>query len=507
MDNGQTPVYVPESMLNTDTDLITLLGFVVIFVIMVIVIYYLYNYYKEDGIIDDELKKTDTDLKIEMNSDANVAVVEYLNTLKIVQGKDLTDLESSMKTFILDLVRKQSKKINTNREDISDNNDKIVINRIARVNNQEDIRTLKKDMNFLRKGMNFDIAKIIVSFINEYENKYAMTSSQKDMLINTNMLGLFDNIIFKLINNDTDKPDLFIKKYKESLMTNINMLLTEYNFMNYYVKIDKLEYTSYNSLIPYMYTYLESNRLNMNFDREDKIEYIMNDYIPKLINYMTSNRLQIFNDIDTLMLYYYEDIPEISFFNEFLTTINILDVLDNNDHLFTKCIRKITEGLYENSNWRTFKGIIRNNKLFNKYELKLLFVLIPEYMMMMMYNSTENIVKYNKYIESPFLMNIPTNYLNGTNIVNFNKILRMFVCNKDDNIGNERNDSLKIYLSDKLSTICTNKHKKFIDEFLPYYNNIVRSNTATVVTDDYLLKYNDFICEATDDFNIETHCK
>ena len=106
-------------------------------------------------------------------------------------------------------------------------------------------------------------------------------------------------------------------------------------------------------------------------------------------------------------------------------------------------------------------------------------------------------------------MNMPTNFLNGTNIKNFHTILKMFCCKKKEmkyDIGNERNDALKIFLSDKLSTVCTKKHDKFINKFLPYYNSVVKSNPDKVVTQDYHLRYKDFVCEVRDDFNIEAHC-
>lgn len=492
---------------NTSTgmneDVLMILGVTIVFLIMAGVIYYMYSKYSESSEEDTEYNSSKKSLRIQMNADTNKAIVDYLNTLKVVQGTDLTSLETSLKEFVTNLVDTQAHRITDNEQKIDSNKDDITVNRIQRNKNKTDIAKLNDDILFLRKGISYDTAKIIIKFINEYENKYAMTTSQKNMLINTNLLGLFDTVVFKLFDKDADKPDVFINKYKDLLLSNMNMLFTEFNVMNYYTNLDNLEYTSYNSLKPYIYTYIETNKDNISFENNSKVSYIITEYMPKLITYIINNKLQIFEDIDTLMLKYFEPVPNTTYFNEFLTTVDIKDVINDNDHLFTKCMQNVTQGLY--TNWTNFKEKVLTNKvLFNDYELKLLFVLIPEYLMMMKYN-VDNLGKYGKYVDSQYFMNMPSNYLNRLNIVNFHSILKFFKC--ETSHTNIRNEALKIFLSDNLSSLCTVKHTKFINEFLEKYREVVNNNVSVLGdVNDYLLDYTNFVCDASDDFDISSYC-
>jgi hypothetical protein len=484
-------------------DVLIIIGVTVVFIIMVVVVYYLYDKYVEDAEVDEDYKTSNNDLKIQMNADTNKAIVNYLNTLNVVQGTDLTSLETSMKAFVTNLVDTQARRITANKDKIDTNKNDITVNRIQRVKNKSDIEQLGDDIMFLRKGISYDTAKIIITFIKEYENKYAMTSSQKNMLMNTKLFGLFDDEIFHLFDKDTDKPDLFVNEYKDALLFITNMLFTEFNIMNYYTKLDELEYSSYNSLKPYVYTYIETHKDKINFDNKNKLSFIVTEYIPKLITYIINNKIQIFDDIDTLMIRYFESVPKTTYFNEFLTTVEITNVIDDNEHLFTKCMQKVTEGLY--NNWNKFKTkVLKNKTMFSSHESKLLFVLIPEYLMMLKYNS-DNLGKYNKYIDSQYFLNMPSNYLNRLNIVNFHSILRFFKCNSVHT--NIRNEALKIFLSDNLSSLCTQKHTKFINGFLEKYRDVVNNNIAVIGNvNDYLFDYTDFVCDASADFDIDAHC-
>ena len=81
----------------------------------------------------------------------------------------------------------------------------------------------------------------------------------------------------------------------------------------------------------------------------------------------------------------------------------------------------------------------------------------------------------------------------------------MFKCDVDG--MNILNDSLKIFLSDQLSTLCTSKHQQFINVFLSRYNAVVTRNI--ILFDDvnrYTREYRDFVCDAPNNFNIEAHC-
>ena len=486
---------------TTNDEFITMLSVLAVIILVAMLSYYVYKKYSKktkDYMDYDNSKK---ELRIDVNTETNKAIVDYLNTLKVVQGTDLTNLENSMREFVLNLINEQSRKIEQNKQDISNNQNNIKINKAIRENiNQPKIQKLESEIKFLRKGIKYDIVKIIMKFVNEYENKYTMTTNQKNMFINTSFVGLLNEDVYKLFDKQVDEPDIFIKKYNDSLLENTEILLNEFNFMDGYGNISNLHYTAYTSNIPYLYSYILNNKDDISFESNTKKDYIIKDYIPLLLRYIINNRLQIYEDIDNLMTNYYANIPKITFFNEFLTSVNIDDVINNNNHLLTKCMKRITAPLY--TNWTSFKQDV--NVMFTPKEMKLLFVLIPEYLMMMNYN-TYKLNKYVKYIESDYFMNMPSNYLNTNNIENFANILEKFTCT--DAFNNIMNDSLKIYLSESLSTLCTTRHSKFINEFLIKYNNEVSAATSKFSADNKpLLEYNNFVCESPPNIDIENIC-
>lgn len=201
------------------------------------------------------------------------------------------------------------------------------------------------------------------------------------------------------------------------------------------------------------------------------------------------------------MVAFYQNIPSIEFFNNFLTNLSVDTFINNNEHLFTKCMKKVTEGLY--TNWTVFKQNTLNT-MFNPTERKLLFVLIPEYLMMMNYNLYKQ-NKYVKYIDSDYFLNMNSNYLNVNNIVNFATILKKFQCYSD--YANIRNNALKIFLSESLSALCTTRHDKFINQFLQRYNNTVNAATTRFAANTKpLVTYNNFVCDAPDNVDINTIC-
>lgn len=485
----------------TTNEYVIMLSVLAVIIIMAMLSYYVYtNYLKktEDDMDYDDSKKS---LKIDVNAETNKAIVDYLNTLKVVQGTDLTDLEDSMKSFVLNLVNEQSQKIEQNKQDIADNKNKITINKAVRENiNQPKIQNLENEISFLRKGIKYDIVKIIIKFVNEYENKYTMTTNQKNMFINTAFVGLLNEDIYKLFDKQVDEPDIFIKNYKDTLLENVEILLNEFNFMDYYVNINNLHYTAYTTNMPYVYSYILENKDDISFESTTKKNYIIKEYIPLILRYIINNRLQIYEDIDNIMTNYYANIPSITFFNQFLTSVNINDVINDNNHILTKCMKRITAPLY--TSWTSFKQEV--NTIYTPKEMKLLFVLIPEYLMMMNYN-TYKLNKYVKYMESDYFLNMPSNYLNTNNIENFAVILDKFTCT--DRFDNIINNALKIYLSESLSTLCTTRHTKFINEFLMRYNNEVNAATSKFTADNKpLLDYQNFVCEAPSNINIENIC-
>ena len=207
-------------------DLILMLSMLVVIILMAMLSYYVYTRYLKKTEDDIDYDDTKSKIKIDVNSETNKAIVDYLNTLKVVQGTDLTNLEDSMKDFVSNLINEQTKKIEKNERDITSNKNNITINKAARENiNQPKISNLENELSFLRKGIKYDIVKIIIKFVNEYENKYTITTDQKDMFINTAFVGLLNDDVYKLFDKQVDEPDVFIKNYKDTLLENVKILL------------------------------------------------------------------------------------------------------------------------------------------------------------------------------------------------------------------------------------------------------------------------------------------
>lgn len=441
---------------------------------------------------------TNTSLSFELNKN----IIEYINSLEIIGGEDLNKLRTDLTTLMEQLHQDNANLIHDNTKAIRENEDKNSITRIKTRNNKNDIRDLYDKLRYLRKGVEFKMAKIQLKFIEEYEKKRGISENDKNMLVNTQLMGVYNELIYAtMFDSNMEKPDIFIKDNKETLFNILDMLLNEFGISNYYGYSShndnypihkKLNNTNYGSDFPYIYTYIRDNHEYMELS-ETNIQFILGTYFPRLISYITNNSNIIYDTIDDMMIKHYEKIPNIStFFNEFLTSIELQTIVDDSNHLFTIIMKYILNNLYTESNWSDYVGNLLSSHKSRKLS-HLLYILLPEYLIMMKYNIDYN-EKYHKYIQSDYFLNINNIRLNSSNIVNFNKILQHFTC-QDDKNENLRNDALKIFLSDKLSYMFTNKRYKFEQEFLPLYNQVVRTSTSVISTDK-TFQFTDFVCDA-----------
>jgi hypothetical protein len=133
--------------------------------------------------------------------------------------------------------------------------------------------------------------------------------------------------------------------------------------------------------------------------------------------------------------------------------------------------------------------------------MKLLFVLIPEFLIMIKYQSPNNITKYSKFIDSEYFLNISDTFLNQSNIKNFSVILSMFTCRNNTTYINKKNDALKLTLSEG-SGIKTERHVLF-EKMLEKYKITVNNNPAAGI-DNYsnTLTINDFLCNPENEMSI-----
>ncbi|QOI90296.1 hypothetical protein QKU58_gp035 [Pyramimonas orientalis virus] len=492
MDNVQ--IKTPTNELVIDKNVYILLGVAILIVIMIIVIYYLYKWYSNKTEADEEYDKSKTDLKIALNATSNKAIMDYLNTLKVVQGSDIHNMEQKLTVLINKLHKEHTNEIAKNKREITSNGNSVRFNRTRITDNKNKINRLKSDVNFIRRSINYDTTKILIRFIDQYKNKRPMSSKdERDLILDSQLFGLLSKDVYKLFDRYSDTPDLFVKNHLDDLLNCTYLILSSFQIGNYIDdSVFKLHTkTNYNSKIPPLFTYILKH--NADIDMTNHATFFVRDYLPTLLQYIVANTTTIFNQVDELMINYYKTIPKVEFFNEFLISEEVSQIhqlLDNDEHLFTKIARatlasKMSSKLMD---WKTYKQELLKSKEFTPATFRVLFVLIPEYLIMMKYQHSEN--KYARYIESEYFLYMPEDFLNQTNILNFSTILELFKCD----FVNNTNTTLKKTLSDGFSKIFSDKRTTF-EDVIEQYNSVVEDNQSIVA--DGIVVFDDFVCSKT----------
>jgi uncharacterized protein YpmB len=486
----ETNNVIPSQTLMIDKSVYIIIGATIVAVVISVALYVLYKKYMNESEAATTFENAKTDTKIDLNRATNTSIVDYLNTLKVVQGSDLTKLETDLKQMMNEMLKIQSKKIDKNKNSIRSNKRDILVNKFMSSGNKSNVSLLEDDMQLLRRSVSYNTAKIIIRFMDEYNAKFSSTSFEQDMVLNTNMFGLLDDNVYKLFDKYADKPDIFMKTHKEPLLNIVHLLMTQFEISVFYNDMDSINYTNYNSQKTPIETYIKQN--HMKIDLTNHASYILKDYVPILLDYLNTNEPTIRNHVNNLMVNFYKDVPSTTHFNEFLTRLEVEEFIKDDTHLFTIILRNVLKTKYVN--WANYKNELLKYNIFTKETMKLLFVLIPEYLIMIKYQSPNNIRKYADYIDSEYFLNISVNFLNQSNIKNFSNILSMFRCSNRTTNFNKKNDALKLTLSEG-SGITTNRHTSF-ENMLNIYNTIVNNNPAAGVSFDLRnLTIDDFICE------------
>jgi hypothetical protein len=481
---------LPIQELAIDKNVYIILGATILMVVISIVIYFLYKKYAQESEYNEDYDKSKTDLKIEINSSANKAIVNYLNTLEVVQGSDLINLQTEMESMIQNKLTEQLKKININKSFIRENRVDVVSNGFVTGINRTKIDSIEKDVRLLRQSVSYNHSKIIIRFMDEYHEKYSATPDEKDLVLGTNFFGLFQEDVYKLFDKHGDGPDTFIKTHQEELLKRVKWMLSVYNISDYYNEMESINFTNYGSGVLPIYTHIKNNSLKIDLKKHAK--YIFNDYLESLLNYINSNEAPIRSKVDILMVGFYKGVPDVNNFNEFLTRLEVEDFIRDDNHLFTIIMKRVLENKFVN--WANFSTQLMKYQIFSKETMKLLFVLIPEYLIMIKYQHMNNVTKYNLYINSKYFINMPEkHYINQTNIANFNKILNMFRCmNKQTNF-NKKNEALKINLSENNTSLDTVQHEKF-KRMIDNFNTVVRNHPTATDGSIVELDFDDFLC-------------
>ena len=192
------------------------------------------------------------------------------------------------------------------------------------------------------------------------------------------------------------------------------------------------------------------------------------------------------------MVNFYSTIPTVKYFNEFLTNLEVEDFITDDNHLFTIILKRVLEDNFVN--WANYTEKLLKYEIFSKETMKLLFVLIPEFLIMIKYQHMNNVTKYTDYIKSEYFIKMDENKLGPSNISNFINILGMFKCRNKSMYFNKKNEALKIYLSENVTSFNTEQHKQFTS-MLVDVNEAMKILPAYVDATIEEMNLNDFICK------------
>lgn len=507
-------------------------------VFVIVLLMFIYFNYKRIS----ELEKDNEQIKYYQNKnevndnlsfEVNKNIIDYINSLKIIKGSELDAVQKNVLNEINKLKRLHHKEIKQVSKNIKDNKDKIKINKIKINSNKDDIDDNLNRIYKLRKAVKYDLDKLLGRFIREFMKKYDITDNNQMLLYNTKLFFTYMDYspVLVLFDNGLDKPDKLLFDNTERIFPLLHKLLTNYQIQNYIHDIIfetnylKLKDTSSN----YIYlTGLKKHIIAVPLHKEityiigrdndknvinwfsNNIPFLFDIYLPRLLNYIDINKVFIFNKIDEMMVNYFSKFPEFEYFNEFFTHITLSDIKDDRNHLLN-ILRKY---IFEDVNKIKETEIINNNKLY-----KLLIVLLPEMLFMMKYN-IDYANKYQKLIVSEYFINIPTldsRVDQKFNLVNFVNFIKYFTCKSVAHNGNTqtyeaskekenyRNIALKLYLSENMAYVNTSTRYHFENTFLNNLNDAILSR-SDIITADSKFNYEDFVCNPYNNTCVDEEC-
>lgn len=383
--------------------------------------------------------------QVNLNTKMNRKVVSYLEA-RHTENTDTKVLATDNQSKVMKHDNRLNTLVNRNRD------------------NRRKIQTINANVNQLRASVAYDRQMLIRPFVKELSERYIVNDTQKKMLFDTYLLGLLDPVVLQGFYGVS--PDIMLKEHRSEIFAFVDKMFNEFEIMNYYLSAKTWNQAFYQSDLPYAYTYADMHRNDINLSK--KLEFVLVSYLPMLVSYIDNHINTIIDTVDDMMMQYFATIPSIDHhFNEFLTNLNIADFIDDEQHLFTMIAKHSMRMLYteEDLHWMSFKQRIHN--YFNTVESKLLFVLIPEYLIMIQYTNN-----YFNYTQRTPYENFVQKYLldvdvvdNVENVLNYYTILSQFKC------GQPMKNSILLMLLQR-----DDNAQLFQNTILPKVNNMIHNS-------------------------------
>lgn len=385
-------------------------------IMMILVLYNRHVINEMKNSVNDNTYEQD---KINTNSELiqimNKSIVDYINSLNIADGDTLNRIQGQTTTALKNVQNELDKKdrliadlttkVNDNKSNISKNKSNISTNS----GKIEKTSSLLYD---LIGSVKYDENKIIMSIIQEYDKKYTpMNRITKDICLST---GLFTLGVGKRLAPPDEKDslpyDFITKQYKTEILQLMNLMITNFDVEKIY---SVFEDRSFYDPIQMGIREIESE---FPFDDIQKsnthVNFFYTKYLPRLLNYVAGNKISIYNRLDDMMInYYYKNRHEYSYFNQFLFTIKVEDVVNSTSDDYT-LILDIIKAIHKEDFASALPGLRntsdRSRYVFNKF----MYIILPSIVILSNYYADTHIHDpLLKFFNSKSFSNITDSYL------------------------------------------------------------------------------------------------
>lgn len=404
--------------MNTNIIIFSVVGIIIILILFLLMLV-VYN----RRVISDIKSSIDTTVysqdKINTNSDLiytlNKSIVEYINSLDIADGNKLKQMQSTTTSMLesiqneLDkkdrLIADLTTKVNDNKSNISKNKSNISTNSGKIEKNS----SLLYD---LISSVKYDENKVVISIIQEYDKKYTpMNTKTKDICLSTHLFTLgVGKRLAPPDKKDSLPHDFITKQYKTEILQLMNLMITNFDVENIYSVFQDRSF--------YYPIQMGIQEIESEFPFDDiqksntHVNFFYTKYLPRLLNYVAGNKISIYNRLDDMMInYYYKNRNEYSYFNQFLFTTKVEDVVNSTSDNYT-LILDIIKAIHK-EDFASILPVLRNTSDRSRYVFnKFMYIILPSIMILSNYYADTHIHDpLLKFFNSKSFSNITDSYL------------------------------------------------------------------------------------------------
>jgi hypothetical protein len=479
--------------MNTKILVFSVMGMIILFLVIIMILVF-YNRHVINEIKNNVNDATYEQDKINTNSELiqimNKSIVDYINSLNIVDGETLNKIQGETTTVLKNVqneLDKKDKLIEDLKTQVNDNKSNISTNKS---NISKNTGKIEKNSNLLYdliSSVKYDNHKVMISIIQEYDKKYTpMNMITKDICLRTNLFSLGDGKLLAPPDDKNTLPyDFITKQYKTEILQLMNLIITNFDVEKIY---SIFQDSSFYDPIQMSIQEIES---------EVPLNFFYTTYLPRLLNYVARNKISIYNRIDDMMInYYYKNRHDFSHFYQFLVTIEVEDVINSTSDDYTLML-DIMKAIHKEE-FSSKLPDLRNTSdrsiyLFNK----MMYIIWPSILILSNYYADTHIHDpLLKFFNSKSFSNITDSYLEtNTQIERFLDLVNFF--NFDNNAAGSyvQNRLLRNYYNSN-----TILRQNMNNQLIPNVNNSVHR---------YLLHPNkkihvlDFIGFLSIDFGVE----